>query len=282
VGGICHGVVFKEVSKNDYLWRMKWLNSIFICLLIIFSAESFAQVQLALDDSKWKGVEAYEVKGRNGILIKQKLSFGNYFTTSVNRSWTKGYSSFDEPGRPNPSRQIISNEYVEKNQTLFFAFEDSSRLKADVHCVTNFVLNDVIVGKSGINLAGLLGNISSSKSLFYIQIYTSADGAPWHLALDNIAAQESPKTYSARLARSKDEYYTLVPYRMVKNNKGKVTALTFGSAGFEIKNRQGVPVAAVCTINKGIVYLRDLPKQEQLLLAAACAAILLEEQIQTQ
>jgi hypothetical protein len=244
-----------------------------------------AQVQLALETPEWKGIKNYEVKGRNGILIKQKLSFGDYFTTSVERSWTRGRSSFNgvDKGAGSKFRQMISTEYIERNQTLFFTFEDSSRRKADVHCVNDFRVNDIIVGNSGINLAALFPDIAkSSLHVFYVQIYTSADGAPWHMVVDNQAAQESPKIYATRLAKSRDEFFLLSPYRLVKNNKGKITEMTFGSAGFQIRNRKGEPVAAVCLINKGIVYLKDLPEDERFLLASAAAALLLQEQIGTE
>jgi hypothetical protein len=234
-----------------------------------------AQLHLALDEPEWKGTAAFEVKGRNGILINQKLAFGNFFTTSVSRSWTKGHSSFGEAGAGSGSayRKIISQEYIERNQTIFFAFQDSSGLKADVHCASNFRVNDLSIGNTGLSISANAG-----QNLFYVQIYTD-EGTPWQMLIDNDAAQQTPKSFETKLAKSKDEYFVITPYRKVKNKKGKVTELTFGSAGFRISNKKGEAVAAVLMINKGVVYLKKLPAQERFLLAAACAALLLEDQI---
>lgn len=251
-------------------------------LVAFFAAHG--QVQLALDGPEWKETIAYDVKGRQGILVKQKLHFGDYFTTSVVRSWTKGQSSFRNNGTAmggNQFRKMISTDYEDRNQTLFFTFADSARRKADVHCVTNFQLRDLNVGNTGVNLSRLIGAVPTTN-VFYAQIFTGADDSPWHLVIDNQASQDQPKTYTTRLAKNNEEYFTISPYRLVKNNKGKITEMTFGSAGFQIKNRRGEPVAAVCLINKGVVYLKPLPGDERFVLAAACAAILLQEQIGTE
>jgi hypothetical protein len=251
-----------------------------IVLIMLCCDVSNAQLHLALDEAEWKGATAYEVKGRNGILINQKLSFGNFFTASVSRSWTKGHSGVNEAGTGpgNSYRKIISKQYIDRNQTVFFAFEDSSGLKADVHCASDFRVNDLIVGNTGVNLSDLAGSANSSQNLYYVQIYTDA-GIPWQMLIDNDAAQQSPRGYEARLAKSKDQYFVIRPYRKVKNKQGKVTELTFGSAGFQISNKKGEALAAVLMINKGVVYLKELPAHERFLLAAACAALLLEDQI---
>jgi hypothetical protein len=258
-------------------------NQIALCFVLMLSAGVQAQVHLALDEQGWRGIKAHEVKGRHGILIKQKLSFGAYFTTHVDRSWTKGFSSFQGSG-VEKYQSIISKEYIERNQTLFFAFEDSSRLKADVHCVNDFKESDLQIRGAAFSLSNITGRKTSgdaSTNLYYVQIYTSAQEPPWHLVIDLEMAQRSPATYTTRLARSANEYYVFSPYRRVKNNKGKVVDFTFGFAGFQVKNKTGESLAAVSLVNKGVVYLKDITKEEKFLLAAACAALLLQEQIST-
>lgn len=56
--------------------------------------------------------------------------------------------------------------------------------------------------------------------------------------------------------------------------------MPFGSAGFEIRNQDEAPVAAVSLIDKGVVYLKELTDREKTLLANACAALLLQEQLE--
>jgi hypothetical protein len=253
-----------------------------LVLVALFPFFAFSQVQLALEGPEWKGVRPFEVKGRNGIMVKQKLSFGDFYTTSVDRSWTRGKSNFQSVGTSanGKYKKLISTEYIDRNQTLFFTFEDSTRNRADVHCVTSFQLNDVTVANSGVSLVNIFGGAGAASSdLFYVQVYTSAEAPPWHMVVDNEASQTSPRTYVTKLAKNAEEFYLISPYRTVKNKKGKVVEMTFGSAGFQFRNKQGESVAAVSLINKGVVYLKDLPESEKFLLSAACAALLLQEQI---
>jgi hypothetical protein len=56
-------------------------------ILVLLSIAGFAQsMKLALTGEEWKDVSEYTVKGRHGILINQKLSFGEYKTLLVDRS----------------------------------------------------------------------------------------------------------------------------------------------------------------------------------------------------
>ena len=61
-------------------------------LVLILSAVLIqcSPVKLSLSREDMDNLSEYDVKGRNGLLIKQQLSFGNYYTSTVNRSWTKG------------------------------------------------------------------------------------------------------------------------------------------------------------------------------------------------
>ena len=58
--------------------------------------------KLSVSDELKSSHDEYHVKGRQGILIKQKLSFGDYSTTHVRRSWTKGHSGRTGIGRGGP------------------------------------------------------------------------------------------------------------------------------------------------------------------------------------
>src|SRR6188768_1358576 len=94
--------------------------------------------KMAVEKSNWNNIEEYSVKGRQGLLIKQKLSFGEYQTSSVKRSWTKGSSAFagwttGRPGYEDYSR-IIGLEFSMKKQTVRFELTDMPLIKA-VHSV---------------------------------------------------------------------------------------------------------------------------------------------------
>ncbi|HWR31970.1 MAG TPA: hypothetical protein VN451_00475, partial [Chitinophagaceae bacterium] len=84
--------------------------------------------------------------------------------------------------------------------------------------------------------------------------------------------------YTGLLAKSKDEYYTIVPVNKMEI-KVKTGATLMGSIGFEFHNKEGKTVAAVSMIDKGMIYLGKTNPEERFLLANACTALLLQEQI---
>lgn len=263
------------------------MKVIFILLLFISNLGLAQSMKLALDGAEWSGAVEYPVQGRQGILINQKLSFGEYHTLLVDRSWTKGSSSMMGLSQGLPTDQdfkkIITSEKVKKNQTLYFALADSLGNQARAYCITNFKSKDFTIGdnpNSVINLFGdILGIGDESSSTFYAMIYDAQATNRWELLIDNQEAQMNPKAYKGYLSKSKEEYYTIKPLSKVISKKGKVGTMPFGSAGFEIRNSNGVAIAAVSMIDKGVVYLTKVSPEERILLSGVCAALLLQEQI---
>jgi len=245
-----------------------------------------ATAKMAVNDDLKPAYDEYSVKGRQGILVKQKMSFGEYSTNTVHRSWTKGSSSRSGIGYTDPFRQewinIISVKYTDKNQTIRYEM-NSGALQSEVYCVSRFNAEDLEIGRNpnsilniGMDLAGSGIKISS---MYYAQIFTSpTENRPWELVLDNHAAQAERNTYIGRLAKSRDEYYDIVPVSKLEI-KGKTGNTFAGSIGFEFRNKYGKTVAAVSLMDKGMVYLGKTTAEERFLLANACTALLLQEMI---
>lgn len=264
----------------------KYLFNAVILSCIVISAVSCTPFKMSVSDDLKSNHDEYTVKGRQGILIKEKLSFGEYNTTKVKRSWTKGSSARTGIGYGGTAQQdwvnIISVEYINRRQTVNFNLSDGKN-SSEVFCVSRFHAKDLQIGKSensilniGMDIAGIGGK---SSSLYYVQIYTNDAESPWQLILDNQAAQAKAKTYIGVIAKSKTEYYTLVPVRKLEKN-GKSGNILAGSVGFEFQNPRGEAVAAVSLMDNGMVFLGKTTAEERFLLANACAALLLQQQIE--
>ena len=133
---------------------------------------------------------------------------------------------------------------------------------------------------SPVNIFGdILGVGDASSNMFYAMFYDAQAKNRWDLILDNQEAQSKPKIYIDYLAKGKDDYYTIKPLSRVVRKKGKVGTMPFGSAGFELRNKDGKAVAAVSMIDNGVVYLSKISAEEKMLLSGVCAALLLLEQI---
>ena len=231
--------------------------------------------------------DEYVVKGVHGTRIKQKLSFGEYFSTSIKRSWIKGYSSHFGIGTRNPTQgkwvNMISVEYIGRKQTIHFNLSDG-RNNSDVYCVSRFNAKALEIGKNpnsllniGIDVLGIMGRPSDT---YYVQIFTNhSDDRPWELSIDNYRSQAAPKKYVGYLAKSNSEYYSIVPVTRMETN-GKAGNILAGSIGFEFRDTNGKAVAAVSKLDKGMVFLAKTSAEERFLLANACAALLLQDVIE--
>ena len=259
-----------------------------ILLLIIFSF-SCSTVNLHLEGDSWNNKEAYDVKGRGIAFTKEKISFGNYSTHYVKRSWTLGGPSTygigtGLPGTPEYAN-IISLSYIKKRQTLRFGISDDKGNKSDVFAVSNFNSREVQVGKNENSLFNIALDIlqqanKPSTSIYYVQLYMNGDEQPWQMIHDNYTAQQPTKNYIGYLARSKNQYYQIVPVSSMINSKRRVLNMPMGAYGFAFLTREGQPLAAVSLLNKGAVYFaKEVQPDEKFLFANAAAALLMQQEL---
>lgn len=228
---------------------------------------------------------ALPVKGRQGLLIKQKLSFGDYETSVVKRTWTRsGNTRVDlisgqvhDPSYPN----LASMDYANSDQSYYFTIKDLQGNIADVYAVSAFQSGDLQIGdnpNSVINiLEDLFGGSGYSDNLFYLQVFPNSDLAPWQLVLDNDAAKGYKGEFSGFFALDEANFYTLKPITHVVGKKGPKEI--FPSVGFEIFDRNGTSVAAISLIDGGEVYFHTQDPSEKFLLSGLFAALLLQEDL---
>lgn len=257
----------------------------YLILVVIFT--SCGSAKIALDNNEWGKTEEFAVKGRQGIMINQKLSFGNYRTVSVKRSWTKGSSYFAgwATGRPgyDDYERVIGTEYSQRKQTIRFEMTDDKGNESSVFCLSRAKEKDFMIGDNPNSLLNILLDISGkgdmSENTFWTKIFINNQSRSWEMLLDNEASQRNSKSYIGVVAQSRDNYYTIHPVYKIAGKNEKVYTMPVGSVGFELRNKEGKPVAAVSAIDKGAVYLNSTDPGEKFLLSNICAAILLRESI---
>lgn len=258
---------------------------LYLIMAAIFTACGSAKI--ALDNNEWSKSEEFSVKGRQGIMIKQKLSFGNYRTVSVKRSWTKGSSYFAgwATGRPgyNDYERVIGTEYSQRKQTIRFEMTDDKGNESSVFCLSMAKEKDFMIGNNPNSLINILLVISGkgdlSENTYWTKIFINNQSRSWEMLLDNEAVQRNSKSYTGIVAQSRDNYYTIHPVYKITGKNDKVYTMPVGSVGFELRNKEGKPVAAVSVIDKGAVYLNSADPGEKFLVSNICAAILLRESI---
>ncbi len=257
----------------------------FACAIFYFSC---TPAKMFLNENNWTNKEEYKVKGRNGILIKEKLQFGNYNTTLVKRSWTKGNSNKNSFGTGDITRDdyknLISIEYIQKKQTLQFKLADDVGNTSEVYAVSKFNAENLQVGNKAnsiVNIAiDILNGTANNSNTYYVQIFTPQHAKPWELLLDNDQWQAKPQQYIGLVALDKNNYYTLKPVSELQKKNGTAAKMPFGAIGFEILNKENKPVAAVSLIDNGAVYFNTTDSNEKFLLANIATALLLQQNIE--
>lgn len=232
------------------------------CMAFVFS--QCHPAKMALHNDRWMATEEYKVEGKKGIFSKERLQFGEFYTTKVNRSWTKATSN--KGSLTDDQTNTISVDYIGRKQTLHFSLADLGNRSSEVFCVSSFNTSDVQVGNRPNSIFNLgIGVVKSLLSQpddkYYVQIYLK-DQSPWELLVDNVQAQMKPKEYVGYLSHGKDNYYTIVPVREMEGKDGRPQAILFGSVGFEIRNSEGKAVAAVSKIDRGTVYMQNISAEE--------------------
>lgn len=244
--------------------------------------------KMALDSEGWNTKEEYKVAGKRGLFTRERMSFGEFYTTEVKRSWVKGSGSRFGLGTGIATdfdyTNIISVEYIKRNQTIRFSLTDGTSRASEVYCVSKFNSTDLTIGNNPNSIRNIAIDIieaanNSAESKYYVQLYLGKGERPWELLLDNVQAQMKPGSYVGYLSQSPDNYYTIVPVRKMEGKDGKPAPILFGAVGFEFRDKNNRPLAAVSLIDRGVVYFGEISNNEKFLLANACAALLMQEEI---
>lgn len=255
-------------------------NSFFLLLCLLLVSCSPMKPALSVAETS-----AFPVKGRQGLLIRQKISFSDYETSVVKRSWTRsGNTRVDlisgqvhDPSYPN----LIAMDYADSDQSYYFNIQDFFGNIADVYAVSAFHSRDLQIGDNPNSVVNILedifGGSGYSENLFYLQIFLNNETAPWQLILDNDAAQFLADEYTGFFALDKDNYYTLKPLTRVSGKNGPREI--FGSVGYEVFDGDGKSVAAVSLVDRGEVYFHTQDPTERFLMSGLFAALLLQQDI---
>jgi hypothetical protein len=256
--------------------------------LLFISVQATAQPKISLTSYIWHEQEVLEVKGRQGFKFRERLSFGQFSTFKVDRSWTRGSTwtigASRRPLNVPDATNIIAYDHITRKQTFRFAAESPSGETADIYAATKVQFNELRFGEgNGWNSFSLdmwILFLKNSNNLFYVQIYLDGSPQPWQLMLDNGKSQTKPGKYIGYLYGPNGVYYQLKPITYVEGKNGKSQKILLGSVGYEIMDADGISIAAVSTLDNGKVHFnKGLHPSERFLMENLCAAILLQEQI---
>lgn len=256
---------------------MRWKFVLLTSLCLLFWAYSFAKsFRMAPSEPLRANATVYEVRGRQGLLIRQRLHFGPYSKPYVRRSAIqKWMGTTGVPG-------IFAAEHMQGRQSIRFSLtEGSDTVSAET--VTNVKSTDLIIGERRNSLPNVILDVMATGTArqannFSAYFHQASSGQEWELFLDNTAAQLLRKE-AAGFLRSDNSYYSIIPVWLVER-KGKIASLPFGAIRLELQDASGQTRAAVNLSDGGEVHLDpSLTDSERLLLSSVCAALLLQSVI---
>lgn len=260
---------------------MKNFNFIFCLFLLCTLGCTTMEPALSVAETN-----TFPVKGRQGFLINQKLKFGEYQTSKVRRSWTRGGNTridllggtVHNPAYPN----LVSMDYADRDQSYYFQMNDGYGNASDVYAISEFHSRDLQIGDNPNSVVNILedifGGSGYSDNLFYLQLFLNKEMNPWQLVLDNHAAQVRAEDYNGIFALNEEQYYVLKPVNRIKKKDGSSQKIV-GSVGYEIFDNKNRSVAAVSTVDGGKVFFHTPNPDERFLMASLCAALLLQQDV---
>jgi hypothetical protein len=235
------------------------------------------------------------VKGLNGWMINQKLSFGNYQTSSIKRGWDFASSLQYTKFKVRPEEALLKvfnidtdNKSLKQRNKFQYTIEDGN-LVAEVYATEKFSEKQLVYKSNN----PLLGNASKTNKYEYaftaaIMPLTTKDNDPWSLVLMNrydIAKDTARKLFDRPYveeegyATNGKENIAIRPLRIenVTTKSGKQTKVFGGRmlSGYELQWDGGV-VAIIDILDNNIWMFKDLEPSEKLILSSVASAILLK------
>ncbi len=266
---------------------------IYTAIFLAFS--SCTAVKLSVPEQFSQQATRLPVKGLQGWMINQQLSFGEFQTSKIKRGWDFGSSLQYTKFRISPEEmllRVIEIETDKKSLSQKNKFQYTIRdgqLEADVYATEKFTEKQLVY-KSNNPYIG-----TASKTNKYEYAFTAAilpvskeNNEPWSLVLINkfdIAQNhgtgifEEPYVEEEGYATNGQEMITIRPLRVDKleQKNGKETKVFGGKilSGYELKWDDGV-VAIIDILDNNIWMANNLDAQDKLVISSISSAILLK------
>lgn len=230
------------------------LNLFFFSTILLISACTIPKMTLSNDLAA--NADEYAVKGKQGWLVKQKLSFGDYVTEKVKRGWTSSYQT----------EFVVKFQGAKERLQFTSAAPDGSQ--TDVFCIAK-------VTEKELPLLDDWFSISLKHEDIFSGAIVTKDG-DWEFIVYNTNNRNAFEGSNGVLRKGDREIYI----SDVRSINGKNSFLTKGIIYGYTLYENGKELAAVETINNGRVFLRrNLPPDLRHILQNMSAALLLRSDL---
>ena len=268
------------------------MYKVFLAAMLLTSCTA---AKLSVPDAFQKQSTRYSVKGLNGWMINQKLSFGPYQTSSVKRGWDFTSSVQYTKFRISPEEAIlrvfdVTTDKRNLNQRNKFQYilQEGEQI-AEIYATEKFSEKQLVYKSNNPNIG------TASKTNRYEYAFTAAilpltgkEKDPWSLVMINkydIAKDTARKLFDKPYveeegyATNGKENIAIRPLRIenVTTKSGKQTKVFGGKllSGYELQWDGGV-VALIDILDNSIWIYKDIEVSDKFILSSVSSAILLK------
>ncbi len=245
---------------------MKFNYYKFLGLIALFLS-SCASMQIDVANSE---LVQHPVKGTQGLRVNQTVTFADYQTQYVKRSWNKG--SKRAFGFSNGQESIMIGSEKKRNE-MTFALTSPTAGNSEVF-MTNALKsrNLYITGEKVEMKAERYREKDSLLNRCFAQIYLDDAEKPWQMQVNNAQVEMYKNGLVGKIVLDKENYYTVKTVI-----KTKPTSISKIPVGFQFENKSGEIVGAVSLINNGTIFLKKSNEKEKMLLSSAALVLLLRD-----
>ncbi|HAI84952.1 MAG TPA: hypothetical protein DCL43_14910 [Chitinophagaceae bacterium] len=269
-------------------------NRLFIYLLgLLCTAQACTPIKLNVPDKFSANATQMHVKGLNGWMIKQQISFGKYQSSIVKRGWNTTTSRTDRNTQVTVEDRLlrlygVNRQNLTSNQKDKFQYTLENGNKAIEIFAIEKKISEQTVANYNLPILGSSSTVKNYQYTFSAVLLPLKGGkeAPWQMILTNVfdAKKDTarrifdlPYVEENGFATNGTDSVTIYPVRVkemtLKNGKqGKLPVQML--SGYELRMDGGV-VAIIDNLDRNIWIYNDIDEDTQLLLAAMASALML-------
>ena len=266
------------------------MRNIIISGIVISILASCTAAKISVPDQFSSEASKMHVKGLNGWMINQKLTFGNYQTSSVKRGWDFGSSFQHTKIFLKPEEMLLRVFEIEtdkkslsqRNKFQYSIYD--GKLEAAVFATEKFNEKQLVY-KSRNPWIGDVTNTQGFQYSFTAGIIPSgtSDNDPWSVVISTKGSKagmfDQPDVEEQGFATNGKETIRITPLRIenVKQKNGKETKVFGGSlfSGYELRWDDGV-VGIIDILDNNIWIANNLDAHDKLIIASVSSAVLLK------
>ena len=215
---------------------------------------------IAVSENLRQNSSVMDVKGNAGLLINQKISFGNFYTSPIKRGWTN-----------RTELTVLGIRHEKAKQPIEFTQFGLNASSADIVGSSNFDNNMFKLFKGLENYANNIWN-------GYFGVIIQKDGsATWEVLVENDHSNNSLKSETDN-GIAMDEQGNSIEIKgtkqLAENKFFTDDSKTFGYELF----RNGESIGAVSVLGNGKVWIKNSLSPQDKLIVASLSSILISKQ----